>query len=721
MEHGGALRRAHARAELGGHDPGQVHDLERVLEHVLPVARPEAKTADDLLQLLVERPAVRLEDRLLAGLPHDLFQLRLRLVVRLLDPRRMDPAVLDELRQRQARDLAAEPVEGRQHNRVRRVIDDEVDAGEVLERADVATLAADDAALHVVGRDLDHGDRRLCRVARGDALQRVGDEVPRPPLRLCTRLLLEHAHAPCELVAGQLLPALEQLPLRLLLRQPGDALERLLLRVLQLLQLVLERAEVRLAVGDALIAARELDELALDLLLLRNEPLLDLHHRLPAVAEVGVDLGSQLHRLLACFDLRLAADGLGFAVRVLEDLPVEAPRLADARRAEHLHGDEREHRSSDDSGGDCDADEHGQLLVPMGCRPSAAVRRRDLPMSLTARGRAPPGPTAYLCGNSRRFDGVSRTSLRASDGFGKTQFAGKTVDEAVSGWYLRSRLRRNLGRFHVEATRRQPAGGAPPAEQLLDALGLRLQARHRSFERFSGEALVLEPEPDCLVSPPPCRERPGPRRRRPGVVQVAVSGERLDRVVATRHGQPLGQCLTRQVPMAEHTGRPLERSRSPQLPRERPRRLAVEAAPDEESRPDHRVGGKRPPPRTVELDVDAAPRTLPQRGDGPHAGTSTSTSSSSLSFAFGGLPFVEGSSSTGRSRADTTCSGPMSSWMRCRICCVTSGCSRRNAVAFCRPWPRRSSPKLKYEPDFVTTLRSRPVSRTVPSHEMPEP
>src|SRR5689334_23635088 len=42
---------------------------------------------------------------------------------------------------------------------------DEVDAGEVLERADVAALAADDAALHVVGGELDHGDRGLGRVA----------------------------------------------------------------------------------------------------------------------------------------------------------------------------------------------------------------------------------------------------------------------------------------------------------------------------------------------------------------------------------------------------------------------------------------------------------------------------------------------------------------------------------------------------------------------------
>jgi indolepyruvate ferredoxin oxidoreductase alpha subunit len=60
-------------------------------------------------ELVGEWPAVRLEDRLLARLADDLLDLGLRLVVRLLDPRRVDPAVLEELRDGQARDLSPEP------------------------------------------------------------------------------------------------------------------------------------------------------------------------------------------------------------------------------------------------------------------------------------------------------------------------------------------------------------------------------------------------------------------------------------------------------------------------------------------------------------------------------------------------------------------------------------------------------------------------------------
>ena len=194
-----------------GHDPRQVGDLERVLEDVLTVARPVAQTPEHLDELLVHLAAVRLEHGLLAGLADVLLDLRLRLVEHLLDPRRVDPAVLDELGERELRDLAAHAVEGRQHDGLRSVVDDELDAREVLERTDVAALATDDAPLHVVGRQLDERDGRLGRVARGDPLERVRDEVARPLLRVRLRLLLDLAHHPRHLVTHELLAATEEL------------------------------------------------------------------------------------------------------------------------------------------------------------------------------------------------------------------------------------------------------------------------------------------------------------------------------------------------------------------------------------------------------------------------------------------------------------------------------------------------------------------------------
>ena len=210
VEHRRALRGLDARLELGRHDPGEVHDLERVLEDVLAVAGPEAEPAEDLDELVRKRPAVRLEDGLLARLSDDLVDLGLGLVVHLLDPRGMNPAVLEQLRDGQARDLPTQPVEGREDHRMRRVVDDEVDAGEVLERTDVAAFPADDPSLHVVGGKLHHGHGRLGGVAGRDPLQRVGHEITSAALRLGARLVLERADAARELVAHLLLSALEQ-------------------------------------------------------------------------------------------------------------------------------------------------------------------------------------------------------------------------------------------------------------------------------------------------------------------------------------------------------------------------------------------------------------------------------------------------------------------------------------------------------------------------------
>ena len=212
--------------ELGGHDPAEVDDLERVLEDVLAVARAVAEPPEDLDELLVELAAVRLEHRLLAGLQDVLLELRLRLVVHLLDPRRVDAAVLDQLVERER---ATSRRSGSNDERTTACGVSSMmksTPGQVLERADVAPLAADDAPLEVVRCELDHRDRRLGRVARSDALERVRDEGPSPPSGSAAGLLLHLADVACELVADEILRALEQLLPRLVDGEPRDALER---------------------------------------------------------------------------------------------------------------------------------------------------------------------------------------------------------------------------------------------------------------------------------------------------------------------------------------------------------------------------------------------------------------------------------------------------------------------------------------------------------------
>ena len=181
----------------------------------------------------------------------------------------------------------------------------------------------------------------------------------------------------------------------------------------------------------------ELDELPLDLLLLREDALLDLQHRLAPVGELRVDLGAQLDRLLPRFDLRLAAQRLGFALGVLDQLAADPPRLADARRAEDLNREQGERDSCGDSDGDSDPDQHGGHLARLGSPhpalgPLARIALEVAQFSVRAHARALQKP-AYLAVVLRRLPveiGRRHSGCQTISEFGKAQFAGKMSGEA---------------------------------------------------------------------------------------------------------------------------------------------------------------------------------------------------------------------------------------------------------------------------------------------------
>src|SRR3954453_6336729 len=214
-----------AGAELLGHHRSEVGALDRVGEHVLPVRGAEAQAAEKLAQFGADGAGVGVEDRLLAELGDVAVELGLCLVVGLLDPGRMDAPVLQQLLEGHAGELAADAVEPGQHDRARRVVDDEVDAGEVLERADVAPLPADDPALHVVGRQMHDRPRCLGRVPRRHALHADGEDVAHATLGVALGLLLDLADDASGVVAGALLDLGDQDLLGLRDAEAGDSLE----------------------------------------------------------------------------------------------------------------------------------------------------------------------------------------------------------------------------------------------------------------------------------------------------------------------------------------------------------------------------------------------------------------------------------------------------------------------------------------------------------------
>ena len=91
-----------------------------------------------------------IEGGLLARLLDALIDELLGLVEHLLDTCGVDASVGDEVLEGYPANLPAHRVKAREHDRLRRVIDNHVDTGELLELADVATLTTDDAALYVI-------------------------------------------------------------------------------------------------------------------------------------------------------------------------------------------------------------------------------------------------------------------------------------------------------------------------------------------------------------------------------------------------------------------------------------------------------------------------------------------------------------------------------------------------------------------------------------------
>ena len=250
----------------------------------------------------------------------------------------MDAPVGDQPLQGQAGDLAAIGIVGGDQDRLRRVVDDEVDAGVQLQGADVAALAADDPALHVVAGQIDHRHRGLDGVVGGQPLDGGGQDFLGLLARGLPRLLLQPHADELRLAAGLVFHLGEQLALGLLGGEAGDRLE--------LAPLLLERGAepalglrvAALAVDQALVLvgvlgqpALELLELAGDLFFLGEHPLLDRLDVPLAPAGLVLERRARLQHGFARLQLGRALARFGLALGVLDDpLGVALGGLGDA-------------------------------------------------------------------------------------------------------------------------------------------------------------------------------------------------------------------------------------------------------------------------------------------------------------------------------------------------------------------------------------------------------
>ena len=130
-------------------------------QHILAKAGAVLQTADELDQVGMQAVNAQLHNGFVALALHLNFQFAAALVDSLLDAGRVDTAISNQAFQRHAGDLAAGLVKAGQRDSLRRVVNDEVTAGGGLQGTDVAALAANDAALHLVAGQRHNADGGL--------------------------------------------------------------------------------------------------------------------------------------------------------------------------------------------------------------------------------------------------------------------------------------------------------------------------------------------------------------------------------------------------------------------------------------------------------------------------------------------------------------------------------------------------------------------------------
>ena len=203
------------------------------------------------------------------------------------------------------------------------------------------------------------------------------------------------------------------------------------------------------------------------------------------------------------------------------------------------------------------------------------------------------------------------------------------------------------------------------------------------------DAVAHEVVDDELVPRVTFRDRPSASHGVALVVDEPRALGAVERVPPLRPAHPGARETSLQarpavLPSCERTQRHLVRTAPPKRPGKLPGTLAVERNAGAQSRDDGSVDGNGAPRNTVDLDRDA----VPERADGGDGGRPPMAVAGPLGQASEPTSSGTGETSTtptsalGSRRAETSCSGPASAWIRVRIVWTRSGFSVRNAVAF---------------------------------------
>ena len=227
VQEGGPATHLHVQAELGREQGSDVAALDEVSQHVLPVRRPVLQGSQNGQQARGEIGDPHLDQSVLGRANAQLFHPALAALVDLFDPGGVNPSVGDQLGQCDPGRLPAHRVEARQQHAFGGVVDQHVDAGDLLEGPDVAALTADDPALHLIARQRNGRNHRLGGLFGGEPLNAGDDDPARDRVCASLRFGLDLAGQLRGVQSRVLLDVCHQLGPRVLRRKAGDGRQRL--------------------------------------------------------------------------------------------------------------------------------------------------------------------------------------------------------------------------------------------------------------------------------------------------------------------------------------------------------------------------------------------------------------------------------------------------------------------------------------------------------------
>ena len=259
-----------------------------------------------------------IEGSLFASLAHALLNQVGGLVIHLLDASRMNAAVGDEVLESDACGLATDRIEARKHDGLGGVIDHEVDARNLLEGADVATLAADDATFEVIGRNVHGGNGDLGGVIGGAALNRQGKDLLSGLVALGANLLLGLSDDRGGLVGNLAANLVEELLVSVLAGQVGDALELRGLLGTELLKLAGTLLDLASLAGQLMLTLVEGIVAAIEGLLALHHTVLERTNLVLTLLVLGLGSLLVLDDLLFSLEQSLFFEGLGLALCIAD-------------------------------------------------------------------------------------------------------------------------------------------------------------------------------------------------------------------------------------------------------------------------------------------------------------------------------------------------------------------------------------------------------------------